>query len=202
MIVADVTVVIPNIPTRRDSYLVRALESVKTQTVRPRTVDVITDDAREGAPVTRTRGVMRAETEWLAFLDDDDELLPMHIERLFVHQERTSADVVYPWFHIRNPRGMDCTHLDPLNGFNRPFDAERLRGDSNFIPVTVLARTELIRDVGGFHPRPGVDREAPCEDWDTWLRCLDAGATFSHLPERTWIWNWHGFNTSGRPDRW
>jgi len=37
----------------------------------------------------------------------------------------------------------------------------------------------------------------PCEDWGLWLALLDAGAAFSHLPQRTWIWH-NGAGTRGR----
>jgi hypothetical protein len=36
-----------------------------------------------------------------------------------------------------------------------------------------------------------------------WLALLDLGATFSHLPERTWRWHMGDVvHTYGRPDRW
>jgi hypothetical protein len=65
----------------------------------------------------------------------------------------------------------------------------------------VLARTQLLQDIGGFKNFPGA-QWSTCEDWYTWLRLLDAGATFVHLPERTWVWNHHGQNTGGRTDKW
>jgi hypothetical protein len=34
------------------------------------------------------------------------------------------------------------------------------------------------------------------------LALLNAGATFYHLPEQTFVWEHHGKNTSGRADRW
>jgi len=83
----------------------------------------------------------------------------------------------------------------------QPFDPAALR-ESNYIPVTALVRATRFVQVGGFPEPNSEDWPHPdCEDWALWLRLLDAGAKFSHLPERTWTWEWHGRNTSGRPDR-
>jgi hypothetical protein len=98
------------------------------------------------------------------------------------------VDVVYPWFDVEGGE-------DPIGCFGVPFSAAFLRR-RNYIPVTVLARTELVRAVGGFQDHPDENGD-PCEDWGLWLALLDAGATFGHLPQRTWIWHM-GAGTRGR----
>lgn len=189
----DVSVVIPHIPVRKER-LIRAVASVMIQTHQPDAVHVVVDNEHRGATDTRNRGLAAVDTTWVAFVDDDDELLPEHLAKLLAHANETGADLVYPWFIIKGS-------TDPLGRFGVPFDADALR-ENNYIPVTVLVRTDLVKKVGGFVPLGGPAAWAPCEDWGCWLRLLDAGATFSHLPERTWIWNHWGYNTSGRGDRW
>jgi len=126
-------------------------------------------------------------SDWVAFLDSDDELKPNHLRACARNAALTGADLVYPWF--------DCDGEDKIGMFGVPFDAVLLR-KRNYIPVTVLVRTELVRAVGGFRDHPDENGD-PCEDWGLWLALLDAGAVFSHLPQRTWIWH-NGNGTRGR----
>ena len=196
-----VVVVIPTLPGRQD-LLKRAVKSIKEDILIAGAVE--TDTRGEGPAATRNRAVLNmlaagATPDWLAFLDDDDEFHPGHLEALVEHAEATGADVVYPWFDL-NVGGVLDNSRDPLGAEGLPFDAERLR-TANFIPVTALVRTDMFVKAGGF-PQPHSEAwpHADCEDWGLWLRLLDFGARFEHLPQRTWTWHWHGKNTSGRPD--
>lgn len=193
------TSVIPHIPTpHRKETLKRALASVQVQnTSRLNSrILVTTDREHAGSAATRNRGLAEVKTEYAAFLDDDDEWLPHHVSTLMEAAQETGADVVYPWFQV-----ISSHPFDPFPGaFRRKFDAGLLR-ESNYIPTTVVARAELVRDVGGFEPH-GDQKESACDDWGLWLKLLDAGATFHHVPMVTWLWHWHGQHTSGLPDRW
>jgi hypothetical protein len=195
-----ITVVIPTIPPRK-ALLERAVRSVEAQIRRPDGIVILGDATHEGACATRNRALAKVETEWAAFLDDDDEFLPIHLRTCETWARRTGADLVYPWF-VQPEK-----NWDGLGAFGKPFEtlAHELP-HRNWIPVTVLVKTELLRDVGGFQPpAPGVQ---DCEDWGAWKALHAAGATFSHLPRRTWVWHhWlaedgQPGNTSGRGDRW
>lgn len=192
-----VTVVIPTIPPR-SNMLPLVMRSVMAQTRPVDAVSIAVDTRHEGAAITRNRAIAGVRTEWTAFLDDDDTLRPDHIELLMEHAEATGADVVYPWFDV--PSG-----FDPFPQYEgQPFNADALRDVQNYIPVTVLARTGLVRGVGGFEPRneSTAAGASPCEEWGLWLKLLSIGAKFEHLNRRTWFWHWHSGNTSGRGDRW
>lgn len=182
-----ITVVIPTIPGR-EKQLIRALASVDAQTMRPATVLIEADVNREGPAAVRNRMLAKVTTEWVAFLDDDDELYPDHLRRLIRYARLSGLDVAYPGWDGDDPTGM----------FGLPFDPVLL-AERNYIPVTALARTEMVRAAGGFQPHPDAGGD-PCEDWGLWLAMLDLGAKFGHLPVRTWRWNPGG--TRGRPDRW
>jgi glycosyltransferase involved in cell wall biosynthesis len=155
-------------------------------------VRVEEDHDRAGAAATRNRALATVTTEWVAFLDDDDILYPDHLLKLARYARLSGVDVAYPGYDVV---GGD----DPVNCFGIPFDASLLKR-RNFIPVTVLARTELVRAAGGFQERPDEHGD-PCEDWGLWLSMLDGGAKFGHLPVKTWRWTL-GDTTKGRPDRW
>jgi len=196
-----VTACIPSIPPRGRTTLPRALDSVLRQDHPVDAVSIAVDHLHEGAAITRNRALAGVTTEYVAFLDDDDTWRPSHIGSLLEAAEGTCADVIYPWFTV-------ISGWDPLAEFEgRPFNERAMRESQNFVPVTVLARTDLVKSVGGFEDRnkstePGA---SPCDEWGLWIKLLDAGATFHHLNKRTWSWFWHsdgGGNTSGRGDRW
>jgi glycosyltransferase involved in cell wall biosynthesis len=182
----SIAVVIPTHPGR-ETLLERALDSVEAQILQPVQVIVEFDAHGKGAAVTRNWALAKVQTDWVAFLDSDDEFKPIHLRACFRHAGLTGADVVYP--------GYNTVGEDPIGCFGMPFDGDLLRG-RNYIPVTTLCRTDLVRKVGGFQPHPDENGD-PCEDWGLWLALLDAGAVFSHLPQRTWIWRTTG-GTRGR----
>jgi glycosyltransferase involved in cell wall biosynthesis len=188
-----ITVVIPVHPPRLHSTMHRAVESVWEQTLRPDAVSIAIDHGHEGAAVTRNKALAAVGTEWTAFLDSDDQLRPGHLQTLMDHADKTGADLVYPWFTIA-PFGADP--WPEREG--QPFDRKILE-HTNYIPVTVLARTALLQDVGGFQPLGPP--ENPCDDYGAWKALIAAGAKFSHVNVRTWIW-WWGDNTNGRGDVW
>lgn len=108
---ADVTVVIPTV--NRPHLLVRAVRSALTQTLPPREIVVVQDGDHAGAlaelskltdprivvtrpetpsadagATSRNVGVRTATSEWVAFLDDDDEWLPHKLQAQFDAVER------------------------------------------------------------------------------------------------------------------
>lgn len=199
-----IAVCIPTIPPRVP-MLRNALRSVLDQDRAPDELVVVTDNEGCGAAATRNRAWRRASSDWIAFLDDDDTFLPGHLATLLANVE--DVDLVYPWFEL--PNGADPLYVKRdgqlVPAFGVPFDEEQSRyvmTEGNFIPVTVLVRRSWLELVDGFPP-PGSARwpHAECEDWGCWQDLLRAGARFRHVPERTWVWNWHGRNTSGKPWR-
>lgn len=191
---SDITVVIASIPPR-SRMLRKALASVVLQTLQPAAIIVDIDHEHTGAAATKNRGLARVTSEWVAFLDDDDAFMPEHLEKLREAQLDSGADVVYSMPYIPQVPG----GIDPSGMRGAPFDPAELRRRS-YIQTTSLVRTKLAQSVGGFQLPRHV--ESDYDDWGFWLACLDAGGTFHHLPEQTFIWEHHGRNTSGRADRW
>lgn len=190
-----VTVVTPTIPERR-RYLDRAVRSVRGQSWSSRSLYqiVVEDDRRRGAALTRTLGAQQVNTEWTAFLDDDDQLMPNHIEALLTAADGHGADYVYADFIVPQNRAF---HL-PSYCYG-PWDPEQPLQTT----VTVLVKTELGRAAGWFL-RPNEDElvgdDRAGEDYGFTLRCNAMGSIY-HLRQPTWLWNHHGANTSGLPER-
>jgi hypothetical protein len=195
----QVTVIIPHIPSRVDQ-LTRAMYSVAVQTHPARNVVVAADLYADGSAITRNRALMaNIDTTWVAFLDDDDELMPNHLEVLTRAAAITSAQVVYPGCMVLDPQGFRLPMQPEWGRFGKPFDPDLLRQQS-YIPVTSLVRTGLARRAL-FGP-PATHPDSDYDDWGFYLRLLDLDAAFHHVPQVTWKWHHHGRNTSGRPDRW
>lgn len=201
-------VALPTIPVRRQ-YLGRALDSVLAQTRFPDQISVSIDTTRSGAAANRNRATYALDTDWVAFLDDDDTLEPSHLDVLLKTAADTDADLVYPWFHIRGGtdplavRDADGNLVSPLGVVFVPQMREYILTEGNFIPVTFIVKRELFNDLKGF-PQPQSDEwtHTECEDWGFLQKVCKTNARIVHHPERTWTWFHHGKNTSGRPDRW
>lgn len=191
MSVVDVTVVIPTIPPRR-AYLDRAVQSVMTQTAQPKDVSVSVDEVGLGASRNRNAAAHGATTEWLAFLDDDDEFLPHHLEILVAVAVERGADYVFGDFVIPQHPGF------VLNSYcYGEFDpAQPLQ-----TTITTVVKRSLFEDLGGFMEPDQmtlIHGDSIGEDYDFTKRCVAVGAEIHHVPMVTWYWHHHGGNTSGR----
>ena len=184
-----VSVIIPAHPARlANGMLQRAVGSVWAQTHPPEAVHVAVDTEGEGAPATRQRALMAADTDFVAFLDSDDLFLPKHLEWLLQHQAETGADFCYAWFKVLQQFADGRTNIleddpvFPVTHYLNDFDP----ADPIETTITVLVRTELAKQVG-FKP---LDRgEANTgEDRYFTLGCLEAGAKISHLRRKSWLW--------------
>ena len=188
-----VALVMPSLPIRTRMRN-RALNSVHAQTHPVGALAVVIDYDREGAWTTRQRALQMAGaagTEWVAFLDDDDEWKPQHIEHCLRHAEETGADFVYSWFDVAGGRDpFPSTH------FTNPFNPD----DPIETTITTVVKTELALSVGFQRLNRGEVNSG--EDRFFTLGCLEAGAKISHLVEKTWIWHHDSGNTSGLPTRW
>lgn len=197
----QVTVIIPHIPTRVD-MLDRALRSVAAQTHPARNIIVAADLFKDGSATTRNRALAaNLDTTWVAFLDDDDEWLPNHLQVLTraAAEGPPHAQVVYSGCMVLDAHGFRVPLRPEWGRFRQPFDPDLLRQQS-YIPVTSLVRTGLARRAR-FGP-PATHPDSDYDDWGFYVRLLDLGAHFMHVPETTWVWHHHGKNSSGRPDRW
>jgi glycosyltransferase involved in cell wall biosynthesis len=204
----SVSVCIPTIPGREGLLMDRALASVDAQRRRPDRILVEKDLERTGAAATRNRLLERVTTDVIAWLDDDDELLPNHLMACMRILERdSSVDLVYP--RPRMVGGTDPTAVTYQGTWRLPwgirFGPEQeahLREHGSFIPMTHLVRTATVRQAGGFpYGRTLPTGRYQGEDERYLIALLDAGARFEHLDAKTWRWHVHRDNTAGRGTR-
>ncbi len=113
---------------------------------------------------TRNAGAALAETEWLIFLDADDELEAGYVEAL----RRSGADLRAPAVrYVLEGQPVP----EPITYHERNIDR------INPCVIGTAVRRDLFDRVGGFW------NERAFEDWSLFRRCWLAGAVLEHVPD-------------------
>jgi glycosyltransferase involved in cell wall biosynthesis len=166
----------------------RAIESVLTQSYAVAELIVVDDGSTDGTAdivrsyepsvrylyqsnsgvaAARNRGLREATTEWIAFLDHDDQWLPDKLERqVSALQTKPESRLCYSaqWLHLLD--GTKEYHYLPPDEL---WPAARMRNP--FPPSVVLLHKREALEIGGFDERL---KGASCEDWDFFIRFLAA----------------------------
>ena len=172
----NVSVIVPSLPERWHS-LHRLLGQIAEQSHAPVEVLVGVDYQREGPHRVRNRLVRAATSEFVAFIDDDDEITPNHLELLAAHA--LGHDVIWSLCEVKG-REWSPDHRCPPHLMLQHF---------NSIPMTSLVRRSLFLEVGGF-----IDDKQ--EDWRLWQALEAAGASFRCVHDITWTYHFTGHNRS------
>ena len=119
----------------------------------------------------RNEALESVDTEWVCHLDADDELTSDYFDVM----SAATADIRVPQVqYIHGDRVRPARH-NRVRGHSHRCTADCL-SLGNWLVVGAVVRTDLVREVGGW--RDWVWSE----DWDLWLRCRAAGATFEAVP--------------------
>jgi len=148
----------------------------------------------QGVPVVHVHGrtlhaarnaaVEQAQTEWVIHLDADDELTAGYVSAMVAGTADVRAPAVtYAHANLNN---LTRPRVPKVAGHHHDCTAECLP-DGNWLVVGALVRRQLVLDVGGWRDFPVY------EDWDLWLRCYLAGATFEAIPRAV-------YKAHARPD--
>lgn len=124
----------------------------------------------KGVAAARNLGLAHARAPWVAFLDDDDIWAPGHLASMLQAISRSELDprrvgLVFSG-HLAVDGGWNVTYAVPPPSVQ---DAREGIYSFNSIgcPSRVLARTEAVREVGGFDESLSV-----LADWDLWARVV------------------------------
>lgn len=160
---ADVTVIIPVYGDleRWRPLAHRAHWSAVMQSAAPAAVVV---SVAETLSEARNRAAAAATTEWLIFCDADDELDVDYVAAMLAGDG-----------DVRKPATLGI--VDGVEDSAPVVIPERPLLTGNHIVIGAMVRRELFVEVGGFRDLP------VWEDWDLFVRCWLAGATFGTCPE-------------------
>ncbi len=203
------------IPCYKDSTtLGKALDSVYAQTYAADEVIVVNDDSPEtnaievvmtaypqakyvvnprnlGLAATRNVGVRAASGDVICFLDADDELHPQKIEvqlSIYHPQRAISCKVM----RIGEERGVD--NVVRFNGdvrYTKWIDSSQLVRRNALTGASLMISRELFLAHGGYD-----ENLRSCEDFDLWLRLLDAGIPVLNVEWALYLYrvNEHGLS--------
>jgi glycosyltransferase involved in cell wall biosynthesis len=194
----EVTVIIPT--RQRHNLLQEALASVTSQTLPAKAVVVVADgpdeaeergvreaisgfgavplklicQGKQGASVARNAGIAVAQTEWVAFLDDDDRWRPGHLQRVAVLAERhPEASLLFCGIDSFDSQTEMLTPRD--DGLGDRFVSGQLESPLlqflSHMPLqtsAVVARRSVMVELAGFSQHYEVG-----EDWDLWYRIAE-----------------------------
>lgn len=134
----------------------------------------VIDHHGETLAQARNECLRRVGTEFVVFLDADDELEPGYIEAL----SRGTCDMRAP--SVRYVRPAIDFLRDPwmpqVAGHQHACTADCL-DQGNWLVIGTAVRTSILRSVGGFEEWPVY------EDWAAFRKCWRAGATVEAIPE-------------------
>lgn len=122
----------------------------------------------------RNAGLYQVETEFVCHLDADDELDPYFFEHMF--KVDVNGDLRPPSVNHVNERVTYMPQVVGKNGVHTHTCVADCLEDGNWLVVGTVARTQLLKDVGGWKEWSNF------EDWDLWMRCWIAGASITPVP--------------------
>lgn len=205
----DISVIIPGY--NAGAWIRRAIESVLNQTVRPAEVIVVDDGSTDdtallvqdygvlvryirqqnaGPSAARNLGASRAESEWIAFLDADDEWLRYKMERqLSVMREHPDLKWCVAAVCLKDKRDA-VLYSPPLwsaqdrSGQTRVDYFSAVLSRAQFITSGFIVHRSLLEESGGFDPemRGG-------EDVDLWCRIALQHRVIGYCSEPCWIYH-------------
>ena len=151
---------------------------------------VLTRDKKEGLAACKNFGLKYIDTPYVAYLDADDGMFPERLERQlnFLNQYTMGQMAVcacQTW--DRDEMGRLFINCFSIGQYEYHDNIERAIQSENVIcHGSVMARTEAIKDVGGYSESQNVSGR---EDWNLWQRMINDGKKFYTIPERLYIWS-------------
>lgn len=213
----NVAVIIPTY--NRASMIVACIESVLNQSYPVNEIIVIDDcsadntieqlnkfkdniiilktEKQSGAQTARNIGIKAAKSEWIAFLDSDDEWLPYKMEKQISALKKINYD---PWTVIHG----DCYIKNINSDKKKHWQLENIDGENVYKQLLSKSGTLFPSILTSMHALEKInflDENAPSyHEWDTAIR-LAKYCRFIHIQEPLFIYNIHKNTISKNSDK-
>lgn len=130
-------------------------------------IHYVTNSKNSGAQFSRNRGILEAEGEYVAFLDDDDIWMPEKIEKQLALLKKHNLDMVFCNGYRIDGNSLNkrklyqkCFISDKMISYNIELERDRIGSTSH-----PLIRKECFAKIGFF------DLDMPArQDYEMWLR--------------------------------
>lgn len=157
-------------------------------------VQIIHHKRNQGLACSRNSGVLKSQAPFILFLDPDDILDPMALEKLLLFGSQYLGTPVKHYLDVLIGFVYSGTmHFgDKQEEVYADYDSFRLK-DENFLTSTALISRELYLAVGGMCPRSIINYY---EDYDFWLRLNSMGFHGKLLREPLFHYRRHGLGQS------
>jgi len=155
----------------------------------------------QGVSMARNRGVMAAKSEWVAFLDADDEWRPTFLETVVrLRDKHLDVDICATAYQRCNAAGVTTDICVQNTPSERDFLMDNYfevaaTSDPPFCSISVMVRKVALQAIGGF-PQ-GVHQG---EDLLTWAR-LAANGKIAYCREPQSIFHTGETSSMGKPKR-
>jgi glycosyltransferase involved in cell wall biosynthesis len=132
-------------------------------------VRIVENDQPGRVARARNAGLRAALGDWCAFLDDDDAWAPNKLRAQLDALRDAGADFAYASVVTVDEKGVPL-YVTPAPPAGELHDEVARECAIPAGPSNVVARTSLLRELGGFD-----DRFVNLEDWDLWIRLAATG---------------------------
>ncbi|NPA81910.1 MAG: glycosyltransferase, partial [Epsilonproteobacteria bacterium] len=149
----------------------RALEILDEFRSKDPRIKVIDHPKNKGLSASRNTGFKNAKSDYVVFIDSDDLLEPLSIEKwfwfLYTHKEYAFV------------KGYTVGFGSQRYLWKRGFDEGEKFLEENLVTATSMVIREVFEKTGGFDE----NRKGGFEDWDFWLNCADKRLWGGMIPE-------------------
>ncbi len=157
---------------------------------------VLSMGTNRGVAAARNAGIEHSLGKWIFLLDADNQVLPHGPLKLVEQAEESEASAVY---------GMLATFAESED-FKRDllsfysWDPEEIVRRPE-VDAMAIYRKAVLQRLGGFDSEMRFETVGGWEDYDFWLRLIDAAEPVSFLPDLVGLYRRHSNSMIGRTNR-
>lgn len=161
----------------------------------PEKLRILRHDANRGVSAARNTAMAAARAEWFAFLDPDDAWSPDYLSTMLDNLKTSGKDAVTCRLQVLDGRPEAArTMLGPSDIQIRDFPKSLFGGCFIYPSATIIRRT-IVDSIGGFDESPRMQH---IEDWDYWLRMVEATYSFTFVVQPLVLYRKHADAASAR----